>query len=52
MTHEATKEDLRVEEAMDPVGSPVDRSVMMTFRTFPLEQGDHWLDSGILQVGE
>ncbi|WP_114007997.1 virulence factor SrfB [Cohaesibacter intestini] len=52
MKHEATKEDLRIEEAMDPVGSPVDRSVMMTFRTFPLEQGDHWLDSGILQVGE
>ncbi|PRX10057.1 UNVERIFIED_ORG: hypothetical protein BCL66_105243 [Martelella mediterranea] len=50
MRHEGTKEDLRIIDAMDANGADVQRSVSLTFRTFPLSQGDYWLDSGILTV--
>ncbi|PLW78200.1 virulence factor SrfB [Cohaesibacter celericrescens] len=50
MKHEATKEDLRISDAIDAIGGDVSRSVSISFRTFPLAQGDYWLDSGILSI--
>ncbi|WP_119306909.1 virulence factor SrfB [Cohaesibacter haloalkalitolerans] len=50
MNYEATKEDLKIIEALDANESDVQRSVSISFRTFPLSQSDYWLDSGILNI--
>ena len=50
LIHEGTKEDIRIAEAIDNNGADVQRSVSISFRTFPLSVGDYWLDSGILMI--
>lgn len=50
LNHESGKEDLRIVEATDNNGADVQRVVSISFRTFPLAQGDYWLDSGILVI--
>lgn len=50
MNYEATKEDLRIVDAMDANGGDVQRVVSISFRTFPLSQSEYWLDSGILNI--
>ena len=50
LVHEGSKEDLRIGEAIDKNGADVQRSVSLSFRTFPLGMADYWLDSGILMI--
>lgn len=50
LVHEGSKEDLRIAEAIDDNGADVQRSVTISFRTFPLSAGEYWLDSGILMI--
>ena len=50
MNYEATKEQLHIVDALDANEAPVEKSVSISFRTFPLSQSEYWLDSGILNI--